>query len=347
MDCKASHKVRFIRERKYFALLALVLFSAVSFAAQDSNEKSKEFRLSAEQTKNIEEGLQDSFSGIGTGIETHPKGIYINNVIAGGPADKAGLKGGEVITDIDGKSAIGMSLEQAVSLIKGPTGTRVNLKIFLSDGTSKDVSVVHGPVTASGVFSRIIEPNIGLLTISGFSKESAAKVKDALLNFQQQKIKGLILDIRNNKGGFLGEVEKITGMFAEPNQVMWQTQNIGQNKRISVKSDVEKMVQWPVVVLINSNTMCGGELLASALKSKGSGKLLGQKTFGEGAIYKLEKQADGTSRKIRTGNFYTADGQTIEGQGVIPDKELDLKLSPEEILKQAVYELTKEIENRK
>jgi carboxyl-terminal processing protease len=106
------------------------------------------------------------------------------------------------------------------------------------------------------------------------------------------------------------------------------------------------MTQWPVVVLINSETRCGGELLASAVKSKGGGKLLGQKTFGEGAIYNLEKQADGSSRKILTGYFYTADGQLIDGQGIKPDSELDPKLSSEEVLKQAVYELTREIENR-
>ncbi len=343
MNCKTKRKVKFAKGQYLIALLALFLFNSLSFAVQDPNGEQK---FSVEQTKKFEENLQSSFSGIGTGIEINPKGIYIKNVIPGGPAEKAGLKGGEIITEIDGKSTTGMSLEKAVSMLKGPTGTSVNLKLLLSNGTAQEISIVRGPVSVSGVDSRVIEPNIGLLVISGFKNESAAKVKDALLNFQQKKIKGLILDIRNNKGGFLPEVKKITGFFLEPNEIMWQTQNIGQNERISVKSNSRKISQWPIVVLINSETMCGGELLASAVKSKGGAKLLGQKTFGEGSFYKFEKQDDGTSKKVRMGYFFTADGQDLEGKGVIPDIEIDPKLSTEEIIKKAVNELTKNNVNK-
>jgi carboxyl-terminal processing protease len=184
------------------------------------------------------------------------------------------------------------------------------------------------------------------LSISGFNKESATKVKDALLYFQQQKIKGLILDIRNNKGGFIPAVKEVASMFIGQDQIMWKIQYIGQTDSVPEKGAIQKMVQWPVVVLINSETRCGGELLVSAVKSKG-GKLLGQKTFGEGSVGNLEKQADGTSQRVLAGYLYTVDGQAIDGQGIRPDRELDPKLSSEEVLKQAVYELTKGIENRK
>jgi carboxyl-terminal processing protease len=254
------------------------------------------------------------------GIDTHPNGIYIKNVIPGGPADSAGLKDGEVITTINGESTVGISLERAVSLIKGPEGTSVNLKVLLSNGTNRDVSVVRRTVIASGVDSRVLEPNIGLLVISGFNQETTVKVRDALMYFQQQKIKGIVLDLRDNKGGLLPAVKEITGMFTGPNQIMWYVQYTGQANRVAEKSTVQKMAQWPVVVLINPKTRCGGELLASAIRSGAGSELLGQKTFGEGSIYKLEKQADGTSQKIPTGYFFTADGQVIDGQGIKPDR---------------------------
>jgi len=311
------------------------------------NDISKTQNLSAEQTKNLDEYIRGSFSGIGVGIDTHPNGIYIKNVIPEGPADNAGLNGGEVITAINGESTVGMPLERAVSLIKGPENTSVNLKVLLGDGTRRDVSVVRGTVIASGVESRILEPNIGLLAISGFNKETPAKVRDALMYFQQQNIRGLVLDLRNNIGGFYPAVCEVGSMFVGQDKPMWQIQNIDQNQPTIIKGEQSKIVQWPVVVLIGPKTKCGGELLACALRTSGRAKMLGQKTFGEGSIYKLEKQPDGSSRKIPTGRFTTADGQVIDGQGINPDRELDPKLSSEEVLKPAVDELTTEIQNRK
>jgi len=306
-----------------------------------SADFSKTKELSPEQTRQLEENIKGSFSGIGVEIDTCPNGIYIKKALPESPADNAGLKNGEVITAINGASAVGMSVEKAVSLLKGPKGTSVNLKVLLRDGTLRDISVVRGIVSVSGVDSRILEPNIGLLAISVFNKETSAKVCDTLIYFQQQKINGLVLDLRNNKGGFFPAVKEITSMFTGPDQIMWQIQYTGQTGRTPEKGTVQKMAPWPVVVLVNSETRCGGELLASAVKSKAGGKLLGRKTFGEGVIYNLEKQADGSSKKVPTGYFYTADGQVIDGQGINPYRELDPNLSSEEVLKQAVYELTK------
>jgi carboxyl-terminal processing protease len=355
-----NSKVKFTRLFDIFVAVTLIilLFNSPAPAQPAQEEKTKEplhsspndtskiRTLSAEQTKNLDEYIRGSFSGIGVGIDIHPNGIYIKNVFSGGPADNAGLKSGEVITAVNGDSTVGMPLERAVSLLKGPKNTTVNLKVLSSNGTLRDVSVVRGTVIASGVESRILEPNIGLLVISRFNKETTAAVRKAINYFQEQNIRGLVLDLRNNKGGFFPAVREITSMFTGPDQIIWYVQHTSQTERTPEKGTVQKMVRWPVVVLINSETTCGGELLASAVKSTG-GKLLGQKTFGEGTIYKLEEQPNGSSKKIPTGYFYTADGQAIDKQGVSPDKELDPKLSSEEVLKQAVIELTAELQNRK
>jgi C-terminal peptidase prc len=321
----------------------------VEGASDDTNRHSvsETIKLSPEQTRNLEENIKGSFHGIGVEIDTNPNGIYIKNVIPESPADDAGLSDGEVIAAINGESTVGMSLERAVSLIRGPEGTNVDLKILSNNGTHRDVGVVRGTVVVTGVESCIVEPNIGLLAISRFNEETPAKVRDALMYFQQQKIKGLVLDLRSNQGGFLTAAKEITSMFTGPDQIIWYVQYTNRANRTPEKGTVQKMVQWPVVVLVISETRSGGELLASAVRSVAGGRLLGQKTFGKGSARTIEKQPDGTSRKILTGYLYTADGQAIDGRGINPDRELDPKLSSEEALKQAVYELTKETGNRK
>ncbi len=329
---------------KYITVSVLsISLAAICFAdANDSNIQ----HFTAQETAKFEESMQSSFSGIGTGIEVNPKGLHITNIVPGSPAEKAGLKVGQIITEIDGKSTIGMTIPQAVSKIKGPTGSSVNLKLLFSDGTSKQMNIVRGTVKVLNVENRIVEPNIGLLKISSFINDTAAKAKEALLNFQQKNIKGLIVDLRYNPGGDTKELRKIGGMIVGPNEVICRFQKIGQNELEPTKSEGEKIAQWPIIVITNSATASSGELLASALKLKGGAKIIGQKTRGEITVYKFKKNNDGSSRKIRTGAYFTADGQPIQGKGVSPDIELDPNLPNDEVIKKAVNELTKEIKNK-
>ncbi len=309
--------------------------------ALSQNNISKTQKLSVEQTRNLEQNIEGSFSGIGVHIDAQLDGISVKRVIADGPADNAGLNAGDIITAIDGQPTRGMSLEQAVSLIKGPEGTGVKLKVRSADGVSRDVNVVRGTVVVTGCESRIIEPNIGLLTITAFTKQTSAEVRKTINHFQEQNVRALILDLRNNRGGFYPSVCEVAGMFVGQDKPLWQIQKIGQNQPIVVRAKQSKIVQWPVVVLIGSKTTCGGELLACALRTSGGAKLLGQDTFGHGSSSKLEKQADGSSKKVVGAYFFTAEGQAVDGQGIKPDRWIDSGTSPQEVLRQAVSELTR------
>ena len=297
-------------------------------------------KLSVEQTRKFKQDIQSSFSGIGVHIDTHPDGILVKRVVADGPADNAGLNAGDVITAIDGQSTRGMSLEQAIKLIKGPEETSVKLEIRSESGAGREANVVRGTVVISGVESRIIEPDIGLLAITDFTKQTPAEVRKAIKNFQKQDVRGLIVDLRENNGGFYSAVLEVAGMFVGQDRVMWQIQNVGQNQPNLVKGTHPKMVRLPVVALISSKTKSGGELMACALRTSGGAKLLGQTTAGKGFSRSWEKKANGTSEKTIAAYLFTADGQPINKRGIRPDRWISPGTSPEEVLKRALSELT-------
>jgi len=312
-------------------------------AAPTHDSKAEEQKLSAEQTRKVQEGIRGSFSGIGVEIDKRQDGIFLKKVIAGGPADNAGLNAEEIISAIDGQPTRDISLEQAVSLIKGPVGTNVKLKVLSKDGTSREVDVIRGTVVITGVESKILYPNIGLLTISAFTKQTPAEVQQVLDHFRKQKIRGLILDLRENKGGIYPAIFEVASMFVGRGRTMWQRQNVGQKQPTIVRAEQSKIVQWPVVVLIGPETRSGGELLACALRTAGQTKLLGQNTTGKGFFYELEEQADGTSKKVVGGYFFSADGQPINDRGIQPDQQVAPGTLPEDVLEQAVRELLKQI----
>ncbi len=309
--------------------------------ALSQNDISETQKLSAEQTRKLEEDIQGSFSGIGVHIDTRPDGIFVKRVIAGGPADNAGLNAGDIITVIDGQYTRGMSLEQAVRLIKGPEGTSVKLKIRSKSGASREANVVRGTVVVSGVESQILESNIGLLVITVFTKQTPAEVRNAINNFQEQSVRGLIVDLRDNRGGFYSAVREVAGMFVGRGRVMWQIQKIGRDQPIAVRAKQSKIVRWPVVVLVGPKTKFGGELLASAIKNNAGAKLLGQTTAGEGTSRSLKKKANGASETTITAYLFTADGQPINNRGIRPDRWISPGTSPEGTLKRAVSELTR------
>jgi C-terminal peptidase prc len=296
-------------------------------------------QLSEQQTRDLEQGIKGLLVGIGVEIEAQPDGVFVKAVIAGGPADNAGLQDEETITAINGQPAGGMTNEQAVSLLKGPVGTSVKLTVRPKSGASREVNVIRGTFVVSGCKSRILEPNIGLLTITGFNEQTPGEVRQAISQFQKQDVRGLVVDLRKNQGGLGSAVREIAGMFVDRGAALWQTQNVGPGRPTIVRGEQLRIVRWPVVVLVSGKTSGAGELLACALRAGGGAKLFGENTAGKGSFSSLDKRPDGTSQKVVAGYFLTAEGQPIDGRGIAPDRQIDPKMPPEEALKIAAEEL--------
>ena len=180
-----------------------------------------------------------------------------------------------------------------------------------------------------------------MLTITGFTEQTPAEVRQVLEYFQQQKVNGIIVDLRQNKGGFYPAVCEVASMFVGRG-FLWQIRYVNRPRPDIVRGKLRKIVRCPIITLIGPETRSGGELLASALRTNKTTKLFGQTTFGKGIAKKLEMQSDGTGQKELAGYLYTSDGQALDGRGIKPDKLIDPGISPEEALRQAINELTKD-----
>jgi len=294
--------------------------------------------LTAKQTRFVEETLiEGSFSGIGIEMAIHKDGLLVKRVLSGGGAEKAGLKADEVITFIEGRPAAGMSLEQAVGLIKGPAGTKVNLAVMGVDGKSREVLVERMIVLWSGFECREVKDGIWLIRISAVNKRSAASFRAEVEKLEKGAAKGLILDIRGDKGGHYPEIVEITNMFVPKGRILWfyKPKNGDMEK---VRADGNQVVTIPVAVLVDKDTK-GCELIAAALKRNQRAKLIGEKTSGFAAKRDLVKKNDGSSEVVVLGTFFYSPVVPITGKGIRPDIELDGSLSEQEIIAKAIETL--------
>ena len=187
----------------------------------------------------------------------------------------------------------------------------------------------------------MLDSNVGLLTVTTFNQQTPRKVKAALELFRGVDLRGLVLDLRENGGGSYSETCQVAGYFVGNAAPLWLVRQTGESNAKPVQAATQRAWEKPVVVLVSGKTAGSGELLASALKSSGRAKLLGQTTSGTASLKSLEKQPDRTSRKVEQAHFFTVQDERILGQGIKPDIALEAGLSSDEVLKQAVAALPK------
>jgi carboxyl-terminal processing protease len=314
-------------------LSTVVLCQSVALAAE-SNEMDAN-TLTAQQTRFVEETLiEGSITGIGIELDGRKGILLVKRILSGGGAAKAGLKAGEVITFINGRSTEGMALNQAVDLIKGPAGTKVNLTVRDTEGKSRVVAVERGTVLVSGVECREVNEGIWLIRISAVNKKTPAVFRDEIDKLEKRNAKGMILDVRDDRGGYYQAVVEIANMFVSDGRTMWLYKpKDGDMER--VRAEGNQVVTRPVAVLVSKDTeVC--ELIAAAMKSNQRAKLIGQKTSGLAAKRNLVKKEDGSSEKVVIGTFFYSPEVAITGRGVEPDIRIDANLSEQEIIAKAV-----------
>lgn len=285
--------------------------------------------LTKEEAKEFDEQLNGTFSGIGAELSKDEKGnLTVISPISGFPAEKAGVKPKDIIVEIDGNTTNGMSVNDAVSKIRGPVGTKVKLRVVR--GTSEDLSfeIVREQITTPSVESKTLDGNIGYLKISRFSEDTLALATKAASEFKQAKVKGVILDLRNDPGGLLDVSVGVSNLWLEKGK------NILQEKRdeVVIKSYTSKgtpvLNGVPTVVLINEGSASASEIVAGALHDNNVAKLIGVKSFGKGSVQQLEKLPDGGVLKVTIARWFTPAGININKEGIKPDVEV--KLSDED-----------------
>lgn len=275
-----------------------------------------------ENTRETEDG---SFEGIGAMLTASQGRIYIESPIEGQPADSAGIKAGDEIIEVDGRRVTGMELSKVVKMIKGEKGTPVMLTIR-RPGTPEDLEfkIVRQHIEVRNVQSHMLKghPDMGYVKITGFIDGTADSVDRAIQELigksRGGRLRGLVLDVRMNSGGLLGESVAIADAFLESGKI------------VSVRSPTDKdesydaeagMWGFPIVVLVNSNSASASEILASAIQENGRGLVIGDRTFGKASVQTLVPPYPRTDYlvKVTIARYYSPSGRTIQVTGVVPD----------------------------
>lgn len=301
-----------------------LIYGAISGFVQSLNDPYTIF-LPPEETKKFIEDVSGIFEGIGAEIGIKNNQLQIIAPLEGTPAQKAGLKSKDKILEINGKLTEGMSIEEAVRLIRGPKGTKVKLKIFREGWKEpKEIEIQREQIEVPSLKWEIKEDNIIYIKIFHFPEKGIKdfnKVALEILNFPSKE-KKIILDLRNNPGGYLEVAINIAGWFLKKNEVVL-VEDFGEGKQISYKSEGPSLFSdYPMVVLINSGTASGAEILAAALKENRQIPLIGEPTFGKGTVQRLELLSDGSSIKITVAKWLTPKRNEIHEKGITPDIQI-------------------------
>ncbi len=314
---------------------------------EDQSKKTadKKEELSAEQYENVKKHIswikEGSICGIGVNISKVEGGIIIEKVI-GEPAKKAGLKAGDIIIAVEGKSTVGMTMQEAVEMITGTEGSVVKLTVRNPQGRMRNVKVTRAKIKVSSVDSRILDSNIGFIQIGFFSKNTAEDVQKALDKFSGKGVTGIIIDLRGNRGGLLSEVVELAEIFIPPQKTLWYFRKPGKGYE-QVKTKTPQLTELPVVLLIDERTVSAAEMLALSFKRTRRGTLIGRKTFGKASAAKFVKQADGTSKRVETAKFFIKPGQPITGRGILPNIKMPANATNDDFIEKAVQVLQKKI----
>ena len=287
-----------------------------------------------EEAAELYKDMLGVFSGIGVYIEEKDSYINIIEVIKNSPAEKAGLKEGDLIVSIDDTDTKDIQLNQASKLIKGPIGTKVKLGIKReSKSLPIYIEVIRDTVNENPVKYEIIEDNIGYIRLSEFSGNSAKAMKNALDSMDKQGIENIILDLRNNPGGLLDQVVAIAKDFIPKGPIVHIQE---KNKEpVTYISTLEKP-KYKLVLLVNENSASASEILTGAVKDTKSGTIIGKKTFGKGIVQSMRPAQTGGIIKLTSAVYLTPNKTYIHGNGIQPDLEIENKKDEDTQLKTAI-----------
>ena len=279
--------------------------------------------LNAQESKEFQQELSGSFEGIGAELSKDEELVVIVSPIAGFPAAKAGLKAKDAIVEIDGKSAIDLSITEAVKKIRGKTGTKVKLGI-IRDEKRLDFEITRAKISIPSVETEKVAGNIGVIKISRFGEDTVELTREAALNLQEDKVKGVILDLRGNPGGLLDASVGVSSVWLDKGEIVLEEKRGGQVIKTHFASGSSVLNGLPTVVLINEGSASASEIVAGALRDNGAATLLGTKSFGKGSVQEVQQLDFGGILKVTIARWFTPDGVNIDKDGIKPDKKVKI-----------------------
>jgi carboxyl-terminal processing protease len=299
--------------------------------------------LSPEMLKEQHEFTSGQFEGIGAYVEIKDGHVVIVSPMDGSPAQKAGLQPGDIILAVDGENVTGMPIDQVVGRILGPAGTSVTLTILTPDTQqTRDVTMMRAKITLENVVWRQVPgTQIAHVRIVAFSQGVADDLRQALGEIQQEGLAGIVLDLRSNPGGLLGESVDTASQFLQSGNVLLEKDAQGKVTPVAVvKGGLAPDI--PLVVLIDAGTASAAEIVAGALQDANRAQLVGETTFGTGTVLNEFSLSDGSALLLATEEWLTPNGRTIWHQGITPDVQVTLAQGTSPLLPEAEAGMTPE-----
>jgi carboxyl-terminal processing protease len=300
------------------------------------------------QLRRFEQATSGRFSGIGLSVLEVKHGLRVASVFDDTPAAKAGIKEGDVIVGVDGRSIAGEPAEAVTAQIKGPPGTEVALEIRqVGGGKVRELEVERAEVrvpAVEGEIRRSDGEHVGYVRLSGFSQGAHGELRDEIERLYERGAQGLVLDLRGNGGGLLDEAVLTSSVFIEEGVI------VSTSGRTQPTRDYEAvggaLSPQPTVVLIDRNTASAAEILAAALSERDLATLVGTRSFGKGTFQEVIELEHGGALSLTVGEYLTADGVSLAGEGIRPDvKARDLRSTDaDEGLREALRVLGAELE---
>ena len=279
--------------------------------------------LDKEAYRELQEGTSGKFGGLGIEVGYEDGFVKVISPIDDTPAQRAGVKAGDLIIKLDGKSVKGISLMEAVKMMRGKPGSEIVLTI-LREGEEKpfNLPVVRDVITVKNIKSETIEPGLMYIRISNFQIHTVDDMRKSLKKLKNENtdnLKGLVLDLRNNPGGLLNAAVGVSDLFLNNGLIVYTEGRIKDSKLKFTAKPTEVFKNIPIIVLVNGGSASASEIVAGALQDHKRAIIMGERTFGKGSVQTILPMSDETALKLTTARYYTPSGRSIQASGIEPD----------------------------
>lgn len=280
--------------------------------------------LEEEEYQSLRETTQGEFGGIGIEVGMDNGQLVVVTPIDDTPASRAGLLSRDIIVAIDGTLTDSISLQEAVTLMRGEPGSELRISVLRSgEDSPRDFTLTREVIRSESVKHELLEPGYGYLRISQFQTRTTEQARQAIERLtREQPLEGLILDLRNNPGGILQAAAGVADLFLDDGLIVYTEGRLSDTEMSFSASPDTPAGDIPLVVLINSGSASAAEIVAGALQDQRRGVIMGTDSFGKGSVQQIMPLGNGEGLKLTTALYYTPNGRSIQAQGIVPDVEV-------------------------